>query len=566
MHPYIEINAHHIGKSHSANGLSCEDYSITYSDDFVSIVAVSDGHGDKNCFRSALGARFACEVAVSECRRFRQSTGHIEQIDECDFESLVESLESDIADRWREKALTDAEHHPFSEDELSGASEQAWESYKNGSHLEKAYGCTLIIAMITESYWLAIQIGDGKCVAAYHDGAFVEPIPVDENCLGNRSTSLCNSNAKDSFRHYCGSVRPLAVFVSSDGIEESFDRAGLYNCLYTIAYWLVYDGTEIAKAKLDDLLPQISEGGSGDDVSLAVAVTLEDPVIKPRQSLDQVYERVESCSEMLGQFDSRLSDATNRLMGVVDRYSTIEMKIAELKEALAEKESALNAVVEEKGALESSVDQLTEKAKKAAEQFERAKAYQSTAEDFWLPRFEKLGITPPASDSLEEIAKEPDADDSAGSAEEVIIAVEVDVGQGAGNLEYEGLDRAGTDERVEDSLHLADEVRPAESRDSQEQTIADENPLAVARPLVLAKPTIDASAIKLPKNEFDDFETANSRVNEAYSIDHPDMLGVSETGREDAEVPNSTDRRSHVKSERRTRLFSLGRGRQDGGA
>lgn len=52
MQPYIELNAHHIGKSHIQSGLLCEDYSATYSDDQISIVVISDGHGDKNCFRS----------------------------------------------------------------------------------------------------------------------------------------------------------------------------------------------------------------------------------------------------------------------------------------------------------------------------------------------------------------------------------------------------------------------------------------------------------------------------------------------------------------------------------
>lgn len=154
--------------------------------------------------------------------------------------------------------------------------------------------------MSTANYWLSIQIGDGKSIAAYRDGVFVEPVPADENCLGNRSTSLCNSNAKESFRHYYSKVKPIAVFVSSDGVEESFDQAGLYNFFYSVAYWLKEEGFDTAKAKVEGLLPQISEGGSGDDVSVAIMVSKEDAIVKPRQTLDQIYERVNACENAFG--------------------------------------------------------------------------------------------------------------------------------------------------------------------------------------------------------------------------------------------------------------------------
>ncbi len=89
MQPYIELNAHHIGNSHVQSGMSCEDYSATYSDDQVSIIVISDGHGDKNCFRSDRGARYACETAINLCRQFQSITNHIDDIAQCDFESLT---------------------------------------------------------------------------------------------------------------------------------------------------------------------------------------------------------------------------------------------------------------------------------------------------------------------------------------------------------------------------------------------------------------------------------------------------------------------------------------------
>lgn len=392
MQPYIEINAHHIGKSHIQNNLSCEDYSAHYSDEKISVIVISDGHGDKNCFRSAKGAKYACEIAINACRQFESFTDHIDDIAHCDFESLVTSMESDIADNWKEMVLSDAQDHPFTDEELSSASEQAQAVYRSGQRLEKAYGCTLIFAMSTRVFWLAIQIGDGKCVAAYPDGVFLEPIPPDENCLGNRSTSLCNSNAKESFRHHFSNIKPVAAFVSSDGVEESFDQAGLYNCFYSMAYWLKEEGYDATISKLEDLLPKISEGGSGDDVSVAIMTSSETALSKPRQTLDQIYEKVSACEDVLEQTETRLSNEKDRLSEKDKEIAAIEKEISELRERLEEKEKKHKEFSEEKSHLESTVEELTERQKRAAEQMDKANKYKLSAERYWFAEYEKLGL------------------------------------------------------------------------------------------------------------------------------------------------------------------------------
>ncbi len=392
MEPYLELHAHYIGKSHLQNGLACEDYSATYSDESVSVVVISDGHGDKNCFRSAKGAQLACEIAIHACRQFQSITSHIDYINHCDFESLVLSLESDIADTWKENVLSDAQDHPFTNDELLTASDQAQEAYRNGLRLEKAYGCTLIFAMSTKAYWLAVQIGDGKCVAAYKDGVFVEPVPTDENCLGNHSTSLCNSNAKDSFRHYYSNIKPCAVFVSSDGVEESFDQAGLYNCFYSIAYWIKEAGIEEAKGKLSDLLPQISEGGSGDDVSLATMVSQTDLIGKPRSSLEQVYEKVDACANAERQYKVQLANIQDRITEKRKDEQTTAKEIIDIEHKLAELKAHHEQLEQEISNLQKSAETAEDAVKRASEQMERAEKYRVSAETFWHPVLKKLSL------------------------------------------------------------------------------------------------------------------------------------------------------------------------------
>lgn len=395
MQPYLELNAHHIGKSHVQGGLSCEDYSATYSDDQVSIIVISDGHGDRNCFRSDRGARYACEIGISLCRQFQSITNHIDDIEQCDFESLIVSLESDIAEAWKEKVLSDASIHPFSEEELITASVQAQSVYRTGQKLEKAYGCTMILAMSTDNYWITVQIGDGKSVAAYKDGVFIEPIPTDENCVGNRSTSLCNSNAKESFRHYYSKVKPVAAFVSSDGVEESFDQAGLYNFFYSVAYWLKEDGFDVAKKKLEELLPQISEGGSGDDVSAAIMVSTADTITKPRQTLEQIYERVNACKNTFEQCKNLLADTKDRMEEKEKEHSAISKEISQLKAELEEKEKVHSKLISELDLLKNAKVELETKSQRASEQMEKATKYKAAAERYWFAEFNKIGLKYP---------------------------------------------------------------------------------------------------------------------------------------------------------------------------
>ena len=392
MKPYNEINAHHIGESHIQNGLPCEDYSASYADESVSIIAVSDGHGDKNCFRSGEGAKYACEIGIELCRKFQSTASNISDIDDPGFEKLVTSLKSDIAEQWKAKVLSDAQTRPFTEEELSLTSEPAQASYRAGTGLEKAYGCTLIAAVITSGYWLALQIGDGKCVAVYPDGVFVEPVPADENCLGNISTSLCNSNAMGSFRHYYSAVRPGAVIVSSDGVEESFDQPGLYNCMYSVVYWLKEEGTEATKTKLDDLLPQISKGGSGDDVSIAAMVSAEANISKPRQTLDQVYGKVTACANALEQCSAGLSDTKDRLSRAEEARRQLEEEIAALREKLEEKQQEHGRVLDECRSLKASLDELSARYLTASEQMDKAEKYKASAERYWFAELKKIGI------------------------------------------------------------------------------------------------------------------------------------------------------------------------------
>ena len=392
MQPYVQLNSHCIGKSHLSANKPCEDYSMSYGDSLLSAAVISDGHGDSNCFRSADGARFACEICIHLFRQFQGVTSHIKEIRSCDFEEMVGSLEKEISSKWKKKVISDAAARPFTRQEIEMVAPETGVQYLNGENLEMAYGCTLVASMLTRHYFLCIQIGDGKCVAAYPGGIFVEPVPNDENCVGNRSTSLCDPKSEGLFRHYFSDILPLAVFVSSDGVEESFDLSGLYHFFYSSAYWCREEGIASAQSQLDDLLPKISEGGSGDDVSMASIVSSEGELSSPKQALKQIYQRVNAVKGSVEQLDALIERENERLSDKKRQIEKAECELDSLRKMISEKEESYLAACEECEAIKAELFDLNQKRTSALSQSEKAEAYKASAEKYWFEEYKRLGI------------------------------------------------------------------------------------------------------------------------------------------------------------------------------
>lgn len=393
MQSYITLHNHHIGLSHINNGMKCEDYSLSFADDSLSVAVICDGHGDKNCFRSAIGAKTGCEIAVKKARQFQQYILNNTDCENLDFDILLRELEEDIVNIWRQSVLSDAKENPFTEEELSPLSANVQEIYRNDQRMEKAYGCTLILAVVMQDYWYALQIGDGKCVAIYDDGVYIEPIPADEeNCVGNRSTSICGSHALEDFRHYWSQIKPLAVYVSSDGIEESFDEKGLFNFYYSITHWVQNDGKEIAGKQIEELLPKISEGGSGDDVSVAGIISSLPKVSPARQSLEQVETKVIAAENQLSRFSDLLTNSVEGSNLVKKKKSGIDQKIKELTETLAKLTEESDALEVDLEYFDSQIQELQEKKALSEEQVEKAHKYLESARNFWKKRLAGLGL------------------------------------------------------------------------------------------------------------------------------------------------------------------------------
>ena len=261
------------GSSHIKRNKECQDASSSFFDEKCAIAVVCDGHGGDDYVRSALGSRFAADVALENIKSF------ISTVDEAELahnsKKLLATLEASIISAWNELVYKHFRENPFSEEELKGVSERARKKYVYDEKIESAYGTTLIAAAMTERYWFGIHIGDGKCVCIDLAGEFTQPIPWDEKCFLNATTSICDSNALNNFRSYFSTTLPAAVFIGSDGIDDCFNSDEQLNNLYkTVLYSFSTSEFQDAVSGLEDYLPRLSAKGSGDDVSIAAVLDM----------------------------------------------------------------------------------------------------------------------------------------------------------------------------------------------------------------------------------------------------------------------------------------------------
>lgn len=262
------------GESHLHDGRVCQDSSASFSDECGTVAVVSDGHGGCDYVRSQIGSAMACEAAVKNIRRLFENISPEAFLAEPDM--MLIQLEEAIINDWNESVRSHYEANPFTEEELDCVSEKAGASYRSGHRIERAYGATLIAAAVTRDYWFGIQIGDGKCAAFDEAGICTQPIPWDEKCFLNKTTSICGSDALRDFRHFYSEKIPTAVFMGSDGIDDSFkNEEDMYDFYKTILYAFSISDYTQAVDELKAYLPRLSKEGSADDVSIAAWMDMD---------------------------------------------------------------------------------------------------------------------------------------------------------------------------------------------------------------------------------------------------------------------------------------------------
>ena len=254
------------GSSHILTNKPCQDYAASqYTQDYA-IGIVADGHGGDQYFRSERGSKFAVEVTMSILKKFLSATKNMALLPKGEWKKQIAAS---IISHWNDRIEADKTIHPYTEEELQSLKDSDRQQIE-GAKWQSAYGTTLIAIVRTKKCFFGIHIGDGKCVAIDSNGNPSQPIPWDNRCFLNQTTSLCDSNALYLFRFvYQTENLPVAAFIASDGVDDTYPTDERLYEFYRTVWKMFQDSPKRAKEDLQSYLPKMSEQGSHDDISIA---------------------------------------------------------------------------------------------------------------------------------------------------------------------------------------------------------------------------------------------------------------------------------------------------------
>ncbi len=270
------------GASHDRSGMPNQD-SIEYRvipECQAAILAIADGHGSKEYFRSDAGSEYAVQIAVTEMSNFVRAYA---ARDVSEIGPLLKDLPQRIVAEWRKRVDEHLAETPF-------FTKEEWKHFKNGQSLPDVnkrprvpYGATLLAVMITEAFIYCFQLGDGDIVFIKDTGEPIKPLADDKRLLANETTSLCTETAVQDVRSKFirrESTLPALITISTDGYANSFTtQDGFLKVGTDILAMLRKDGPGMIKDNLPTWLESASNMGSGDDITFGVICHL--PALKP---------------------------------------------------------------------------------------------------------------------------------------------------------------------------------------------------------------------------------------------------------------------------------------------
>lgn len=350
------INYTCIGASHITENKVCQDYSLSINADGLCAAVVCDGHGGKRYFRSDKGAEFAAKITGEKIKEFVENFDKSlisgKPFTQCLAKSDPKNTQSDelfsifnrlftsIVSTWYAQIEKHANDNPLTDKERE-LCEPAWiDEFKNGVKIEKSYGCTLMAAVFTKEYWFAFHIGDGKMISLQKNPLFTEPVPWDDNCFLNKTTSLCDSNPFDEFRYcYCGDGSfPDAVFLGSDGMDDGFrSTENLVDFYIKVASSLVNEG----KDKTFNDIKTILQKRSQDDMSLAIVFD----ELKISENLE-VYKKwqLQKLDTDIAEKRQRTAKFETEKKHKISEYESVKSKVKQAEETVAEKTAEYDTV------------------------------------------------------------------------------------------------------------------------------------------------------------------------------------------------------------------------------
>lgn len=379
------------GYSHIQRNQPCEDASASYCDGEgrFYIAAVADGHGQKKSFRSAIGSCVAVDVAVECLKEAAEGILGTPEDSETFYREVLESsrdrvlrirqLTDTILSRWHSGIQRDYSDNPPSDEELGEFAEY----YSDPAKLPEIYGSTLIAALRLPKCLVLLQQGDGRCDVFYGDGSVDQPIPWDERCQGNLSSSLCEESAYDAIRHCVIDLEetPVAAcYMGSDGVEDAYrEMEGTHIFYKHLSCVLAEKNLEEFDAYLESMLPEFSawglysKSGSLDDVSVAGIVDTEAIAAWTGQYQKEI--RRFELEEALVWKDREFKSKINKHSVLEMRCWEEEKKYTDLHKEIEHLEEASRNYTEQRIALEEQIQECQPRLKEAAQDFGRLESY-----------------------------------------------------------------------------------------------------------------------------------------------------------------------------------------------
>jgi len=264
------------GASHIRENMPCQDSFLikefNINDNNIVIMAIADGHGSKAYDLSEYGSKIAVEssidIMVGIYENFSATKKELYNSIRFDFPKRLSNL-------WHERVIEDIKNRDFKFFD---------ENKDNILRIYKRYGTTLIVCLICPKGIFFGQIGDGNILVIDElEGELISYYPITDksNLLSNETYSLTSQNQLNLWNFNCLTPdKKSLIFMCTDGLYNCFETDEQFEILPKSLYSnLVKCNNKIEFENVINLLPKylnkVSKEGSGDDISVALALVDE---------------------------------------------------------------------------------------------------------------------------------------------------------------------------------------------------------------------------------------------------------------------------------------------------
>ena len=302
------IGASHLRKPNPI----CEDSSWYDKDGEISgaiVLAVADGHGSDQCKYSSDGSKEAVKVfhtIIKQLVEDERLNGNLKGFKNTPFKDV--ELTKQISQKWINRITHVHRNNKEREQEFDKPSKLSPLDmvYKKAEkHTDwywdvdpMLYGTTLLGIAIMGDDILVYQIGDGDIVIVDDDG--VRNLIDGDHFLGVETYSLAHKNSWNYAKTDVVTVKdlhkkPCLIMLSSDGLANSYASEEEFHNACKDYYQVIRDNgfDAVCKAIGNDKegwLRETSDGGCGDDISLALAYFTPEDEDKDATTCDNKHE------------------------------------------------------------------------------------------------------------------------------------------------------------------------------------------------------------------------------------------------------------------------------------